>query len=65
MDEFRIKKIDMGTVLRSTAGYHKQEEDAIPQLKFDPPVYQQRYSTVLNILSNNKWKDEMKKVGLA
>lgn len=65
MNEFRINEIDMGTVLRSTAGYHKgDDDDSIPQLKFDPPVYQQRYSTVLNILSSKKWRDQIKKVRL-
>lgn len=55
--------IDLGEVFKASADYHK-DADGIDQLRFDPPVYQQRYSMVLNILRNAKWADGIKKVCL-
>lgn len=31
-------------------------------LKFDPPVYRQRYDTVYNVLINENWRKEIKKI---
>lgn len=33
------------------------------RLKFDPPVYEQRYSAVLRCLQLNRWSGHFKKVG--
>lgn len=38
-----------------------QQDDEV-QLKFDPPVYRQRYGKVYEILLNDKWRKEMKKI---
>lgn len=54
-------EIELGPVFKSIAFYDKTD-DGQSQLKFDPPVYQQRYSTVLNILKNPKWCEHLKKV---
>lgn len=51
----------MDNVFKSLARYDT-DENGQQQLRFDPPVYQQRYSAVLNILRHNKWKSQMKKV---
>ena len=37
--------------------------DANNDIKFDPPVYEQRYSTALRILENDIWEGTIKKVG--
>lgn len=47
---------------KSDAVYEKDENSDTMHLKFDPPVYQQRYSTVLNILQHKNWNSEIKKV---
>ena len=31
-------------------------------LRFDPPVYQQRYCSILTILEDERWSKHMKKV---
>ncbi|ALC41807.1 Hen1 [Drosophila busckii] len=31
-------------------------------IKFDPPVFEQRYCTVVQILEDQKWLNEIKKV---
>lgn len=54
-------EIDLGEVFKARA-YYDEISNGKSQLKFDPPVYQQRYSTVLNILKNPKWSHQMKKV---
>jgi hypothetical protein len=33
-------------------------------IKFDPPVYQQRYSAAIQILENEIWKNQIKKVSV-
>lgn len=42
--------------------YYEKDENGEEQLRFEPPVYQQRYSTVLNILKHPKWESEISKV---
>lgn len=32
------------------------------QIKFDPPVYEQRYSTAIRIVEDSIWKEPIKKV---
>lgn len=54
-------ELELKDVFRSLASYSTNEEGQ-RQLRFDPPVYTQRYSTVLSILSHEPWKDEIKKV---
>lgn len=44
--------------------YYGLNENGNRQIKFEPPAYQQRYSAVLSILSNDKWKKQMKKVSI-
>lgn len=53
--------IDLGEVFKADA-YYEKGADGNDQLKFEPPVYQQRYSMVLNILKNPKWTHLVKKV---
>lgn len=60
-DENHHFELELNNVFRSLAGY-STNENGEKQLRFDPPVYTQRYSTVLNILSHERWKDEIKKV---
>lgn len=48
---------------RSNAFYAK-DENGEEHIKFDPPVYQQRYSTVINILKHSKWESQISKVGV-
>lgn len=36
--------------------------DAEQNLKFDPPVYKQRYGEIQLLLLDNKWKDSIKKI---
>lgn len=54
-------ELELNDVFRSLAGYSK-DDNGERKLRFNPPVYTQRYSTVLNILSHERWKDEIKKV---
>lgn len=54
-------ELTLNDVFKSNA-FYSQNECGEEQLRFDPPVYQQRYSTVLNILQLNQWKNQIKKV---
>lgn len=44
--------------------YYGLNEKNERQIKFEPPVYQQRYAAVLSVIGNEKWKNQMKKVVL-
>lgn len=50
-------------VLRSLS-FYKDDENGEKQLRFDPPVYQARYSAVLSVLSKTDWVPHIKKVVL-
>lgn len=54
-------ELELKNVFLSLAGYFTAE-DGVKQLRFNPPVYTQRYSSVLSILSHEQWKNEIKKV---
>lgn len=54
-------ELELKGVFRSLARY-STNENGEKQLRFDPPVYTQRYSTVLSILKHEQWKDKIKKV---
>lgn len=63
MDPFESHHFDLtlNDVFRSLAHY-STDQDGNKQLRFNPPVYTQRYSSVLNILKHDRFKDEIKKV---
>lgn len=54
-------ELTLANVFESIGNYVK-DVNGEKQLKFDPPVYQNRYGVVINILTSNKWKDKIKKV---
>lgn len=53
--------LDLPDVLRSLS-FHCIDENGEKQLRFDPPVYQARYSAVLSVLSKTDWIPHIKKV---
>lgn len=53
--------LELDDTMRSLSFYVKDEND-VKQLKFDPPVYQSRYSAINNILSIKEWIPHIKKV---
>lgn len=53
--------LDLPDVLRSLS-FYSTDENGEKQLKFDPPVYQARYSAVSSILSKADWAAHIKKV---
>lgn len=55
--------LDLPDVLRSIS-FYATDENGEKQLKFDPPVYQARYSAVSSILSKSDWAPHIKKVTL-
>lgn len=61
MSEFRIHNIDV-EYKPSTAFYRADKDGGPAQLLFNSTVCQQRYSTIVNILTYSKWNDQMKKV---
>lgn len=55
--------LDLPDVLRSLS-FYQTDENGEKQLRFDPPVYQARYSAVLSLLSKSDWIPHIKKVVL-
>lgn len=53
--------LDLPDVLRSLS-FYSTDENGERQLRFDPPVYQARYSAISSILSKNDWAPHIKKV---
>lgn len=56
--EINLELLD---TFRSLSSYIK-DENGEKQLKFDPPVYQARYSAINAILSMKEWIPHIKKV---
>ncbi|XP_055311458.1 small RNA 2'-O-methyltransferase [Sitodiplosis mosellana] len=54
--------LDLRDTFRSLSYYHTDEEGGDKQLKFDPPVYQARYSAINSILTMKEWIPHIKKV---
>lgn len=50
-------EIDIESQFRAISFY-----DSERQIRFDPPVYEQRYSTVIRILELERWTKHLKKV---
>ena len=50
-------KLDIGLPCSAECFYNEES-----QIKFDPPVYEQRYVTVITILELIRWGDQIKKV---
>lgn len=61
MDSEKTLQIPLNGVCKAKT-YYGLDENGERQIKFEPPAYQQRYAAVLSILSNEKWKEQMKKV---
>lgn len=59
-NEFEFN-LELPDVLRSLS-YFITDENGERQLKFDPPVYQARYSAINCILSKKEWIPHIKKV---
>lgn len=57
-NEFHLELHD---VCRSLS-YYETDENGEKQLKFDPPVYQSRYSAINSILTVKQWIPHIKKV---
>lgn len=57
--EFNLKLSD---VIKSLSFYHTDDEGGDKQLRFDPPVYQARYSAINAILTMKQWIPHIKKV---
>lgn len=53
--------LNLPDVLRSLS-FYCTDENGEKQLRFDPPVYQARYSAVLSVLSKTDWAPHFKKV---
>lgn len=53
--------LDLPDALRSLA-FFVTDEDGVKQLRFDPPVYQARYSAINTILKKKQWIPHIKKV---
>lgn len=54
-------EFDLPDALRSLS-FYVNDEDGQQQLRFDPPVYQARYSAISSILDKQKWIPHIKKV---
>lgn len=54
-------KLNLQDTLRSVS-FYQTDENGEKQLKFDPPVYQARYSAINSILSVEEWIPHIKKV---
>lgn len=50
-------KLNLESTFRGIA-FHDEEGN----IRFDPPVYEQRYSTVIRILEQTQWAKQFKKV---
>lgn len=53
--------LELSGTVRSLSFYHI-DENGEKQLKFDPPVYQARYSAINCILTMKEWIPHIKKV---
>lgn len=53
--------LDLPDVIRSLS-FYCTDENGEKQLRFDPPVYQARYSAVISVLSKTDWIPHIKKV---
>ncbi|XP_031639577.1 small RNA 2'-O-methyltransferase [Contarinia nasturtii] len=60
ISEFQID-LTLSDIFRSLS-YYVTDEDGVQQLRFDPPVYQSRYSVVTSILKKKEWIPHIKKV---
>lgn len=60
INEFEFK-LELQDACRSLSFYQTDENDE-KQLKFDPPVYQARYSAINAILTIKEWIPHIKKV---
>ena len=54
-------ELDLPDALRSLS-FYGTDENGEKQLRFDPPVYQARYSAVLSVISKDAWAPHIKKV---
>lgn len=54
-------KLDLPDALRSLS-FYATDEDKQQQLRFDPPVYQARYSAISSIIDKKQWILHIKKV---
>lgn len=59
-NEFQFE-LNLHDVFRSLS-YYVPDEEGVQQLKFDPPVYQSRYSVIVSILKKKEWIPHIKKV---
>lgn len=60
-DEYEFK-MDLSGALRSLAFYAVNDETGKKHLRFDPPIYQARYSAINCILTQKQWIPHIKKV---
>lgn len=61
INEFEFT-LELQDACRSLSFYQTDDENDEKQLKFDPPVYQARYSAINTILSIKEWIPHIKKV---
>lgn len=62
---YQTSKYEFNLELRDTArslSFYHTDENGEKQLKFDPPVYQARYSAINSILTMTEWIPHIKKV---
>lgn len=59
-DDYEIK-LDLPNAIRSLS-FYVNNDDEKNQLKFDPTVYQARYSAISCILDKEEWIPHIKKV---
>lgn len=57
-NEFHLELRDVSRSL----SYYFTDENGEKQLRFDPPVYQSRYSAINSILTVKQWVPHIKKV---
>lgn len=54
---FKMFELDIESEFRAISFYDSEQ-----QIRFDPPVYEQRYSAVIRILELERWTKYLKKV---